>query len=821
LPALPAGAYTILVRQIGYRPIEFRDVVVQLGRTTTLATVTLEESAIDLPEIVVLGDRPLIDPTTTTSGGNLSSDAFQTLPVDRNFRSLVSLFPSANASFLGDETNIGGATGQENAYYIDGINVTDPLKARTSTNLPYNFVREIQVKTGGYEAEFGRALSGIVNVVTETGGNEFRGNVFGFYTGSGLAGAARRGLLEADLAASSGYDVGISVSGPLRRDQLWFFASYDFDRLSQDVRLSGFNPQLDQRSAHLFAGKLSWRPNTTTDVDLTVLGDPTTHEAVGPAEFALVLGTPASLANVDPFLGKVVEGGVTEALQVRHLLGRRGLLVASVSHLARNDRRLGAEGRARTEPTTIDVSTGRWSGGFGSVNDDRSERTAGRIAVSLDLGRHALKTGTEVEDNRLDLVFGATNPGIIFHLPSDSFSVLYLSQVGTVRNRVVSAFLQDSWALSNSLRLNAGLRWDGQYIIGANGRQAQNVTNQLAPRVGATWVLPTKTPQTVSASFARFYEQIPTWFATTWMPLRNGFLSYAQDPLANPVPYDSLDLSSGIPPSVPRLRGQYLDEWALGYERLIGSQLRLGIRGVHRALGEAIDNGSPDPLINTLVGNPGRGNLAFLPRLKRQYNALEVSVERRGARRLNFLASYVLSGSRGNYTGLFASDVGLDFPNSNNNPDFPQQVPNSSGFLPNDHRHVLKFSGSYLISTRLAVGTLVTWVSGSPLSELGALLNAAAQHVFLRPRGTVGRTPTLFDLNLRLKYEPADFWDKRPNIVLDLFHILSPRRPVSFDQIHFLEADIAGNQFTPNPNYLKPTRYQPPMSARLGLELRF
>jgi hypothetical protein len=702
------------------------------------------------------------------------------------------------------------------------VNVTDPLKARTSTDLPYNFVREIQVKTGGYEAEFGRALSGIVNVVTETGGNEFRGNVFGFYTGSGLAGEARHGLLETDIQASSGYDVGVSVSGPLRRDRLWFFASYDLDRLTQNVPVAGFGIQTDLRTAHLFAGKLTWRPDTRTDLSFTVLGDPATRDAVGPNEFAAVFGTPAALGNVDPFLGRIEEGGVTLAAQARRLVGQRALLEGSVSRLTRNDRRLGAEGRAHNDPTTIDFTTGQWSGGYGAVNHDRSVRTAAKIAASLDLGRHTLKAGAEAEDNRLDLVVRATDPGIIFHLPNDSFSVLYLSQVGTVRNRVVSAFLQDSWSPTNSLRLNVGLRWDGQYITGADGRRAQNVTNQLAPRIGGVWRLPTGSVQTISASFARFYEQLPTLFAFTWIPVHNGFYFYAQDPLVNPVPYDSLDVSTGIPPGVPGLHGQYLDEWAVGHERLIGSRLRLGIRGVHRALGEVIDDASPDPAVGiTYVGNPGRGNLAFLPRLSREYNALEITLERRGGRRVNFLASYVLSASRGNYTGVFASDVGLDFPNSNRNPDFPQQIPNSHGFLPNDRRHVFKLSGSWLVGRGLTAGSVVTWASGTPLSELGALQNWPAQHVFLRPRGTVGRTPALFDLNLRLAYEPAAIQGTRPTVMLDLFHVLSARRAVTFDQIHYLDADAAGNQVSPNPNYLKPTRYQPPMSARLGLEVSF
>ena len=141
----------------------------------------------------------MIDPSSTTVGLNLASETYEDLPLDRNFRSIVSLALQANTSYLGDEVNISGSTGMENAYFIDGINVTDPFKGATSTNLPYNFVREIEIKTGGYEAEYGRALGGIVNVITPSGGNDFHGQVFGFFTSHRFAGSYRPGVVGSDI----------------------------------------------------------------------------------------------------------------------------------------------------------------------------------------------------------------------------------------------------------------------------------------------------------------------------------------------------------------------------------------------------------------------------------------------------------------------------------------------------------------------------------------------------------------------------------------------------------------------------------------------
>ena len=169
IPALPVGSYWVRFRLIGYRPATYENVRIRLATTTSLGRVHLEAQTVELPELIVSGVATPIDPTTAANRATLTSEQLAELPVDRNFRSSLALLPQANTSYYGDEVNIAGSTGLENIYYVDGINVTDPSNAATSTNLPYNFVQEIELSTGGYEAEYGRALGGIVNVVTPSG----------------------------------------------------------------------------------------------------------------------------------------------------------------------------------------------------------------------------------------------------------------------------------------------------------------------------------------------------------------------------------------------------------------------------------------------------------------------------------------------------------------------------------------------------------------------------------------------------------------------------------------------------------------------------
>ena len=219
LLSLPAGSYTVEIRRIGYSPVRIQSVPLHLGNTTSLGEVRLETRPVDLTQVDVSGAKPVIDPVSASTGTTIDSSRFLSLPAQRDFRALIPFVPQANASvYPGDGVNISGATGLENAFYVDGMNVT--VAGGASMSLPFNFVRDIQVATGGYEAEYGRALSGVINVVTPSGGNEFHGQAFGYFTGDALRTKPRLGVEETTPASSTQYDMGLSLSGPLQRDRL-------------------------------------------------------------------------------------------------------------------------------------------------------------------------------------------------------------------------------------------------------------------------------------------------------------------------------------------------------------------------------------------------------------------------------------------------------------------------------------------------------------------------------------------------------------------------------------------------------------------------
>jgi hypothetical protein len=250
----------------------------------------------------------------------------------------------------------------------------------------------------------------------------------------------------------------------------------------------------------------------------------------------------------------------------------------------------------------------------------------------------------------------------------------------------------------------------------------------------------------------------------------------------------------------------------------------VGARGIYRRLRWAIEDGYDAADDRFAIGNPGLGSLAGFPRARRTYTGLELTVERLGHADFTFLASYVLSRSHGNYTGLFASDVPDGGANITAQFDFPEQLVNGRGLLPNDHPHVLKFHGAYRLRFGLTMGTSFVWQSGAPLNEYGATSVGAPYWSFVRRRGTAGRAPSVWDLNLRFSYAlPLPAGSRaRPQLVLDVFHVGNPRRAVLIDQTRFTAVDEEGNQTAPSPTYGAVARYQEPMSARLGvvIELR-
>jgi hypothetical protein len=816
--SLPPGRYEVRLEQVGFAPEMLSRAVVLLGRTTSLGDIRLTPLAVR-EEIEVVAERPLIDPSSTSVGGTLTEKFFVNLPLERDYQSIVTLVPNVNSSYLGDPVNFAGSTGLENRYYFDGAEVSDPFRAVGGMKLPYNFVDELEVKSGGYEAEWRSSLGGIVNAITSSGGNRFAGSVFGFYASDRFAGGLQQGPVELKRQDYSQYDAGFSLGGPIIRDKLWFFGAYDpwFEQFEAQIPGLGFYPDKTRRQS--FAAKLTWQAAPSTNVVLTGVGDPTKRDAVGDTYFSF--GTPVSFANPDPYLREVTSGGYALSLRGTSLVGQKGLLEVGASYLSGTLKNLPST-PAGAGMLVVDAATGQWSGGLGLSAENDTSQWTGTAKLTWPLGSHELKAGVEYRDSRLDARL--YSEGLEVH--PDYWLLSPWRIAGTVHTRVPSVFIQDSWQATERLTVNVGLRWEQEAIVGSDGKVAQYLTGEWQPRLGFVFQPGDPGSQRISGSAGRFYQSVPLYPLTLYFVdgAVFAFGYFDHDPRLDPTGGDWVTSTGKIQEEIAGLSGQYYDEFTLGYERRLGQSHLAGIRGIYRTLGRSLEDGYTTAGDIFVWGNPGYGPLAAdYPKAKREYTALELTLQGRAGPRLSYLASYVWSKTTGNYPGLFNSDFGYLGPNANGSFDVPEALENGDGRLPNDRPNVFKLSGSYAFSFGLTAGTAFFWGSGTPLSEFGGTTWGSPFYGFITQRGTAGRTPSIFDWSVRLSYDlPLQLGKSgRIKLIVDGFHLFSQKTPVQYEQVHYYSLDANGNQTDPNPLYGQPLKFLPPTSFRFGLQFDF
>jgi hypothetical protein len=820
IPNLPVGQYTINITHVSFQEITFEDISIRLGVLTTMPEVKLATKLHEAPEIIVMDERPMIDISTTTVGNNLNPKDFEVLPLERDYRKLPALLPQANVSFYGDDMNYGGSTGLENKHFIDGMNVTDPYYGSTGMRLPYNFIREVEVKVGSYEAEYSSSLGGILNVITNSGSNDMYGSVFGFFSNNRFAAEPLTGTYEISTGDYSQYDIGFGIGGPIVKDKLWYYAAYNPTIEREDVLIPGLDYYEDQNMTHIFAGKLNWNATDKVNVGFTILGDPSSRDAVG-AIFGTA-GFPPGFVNSDPWLAEVKTGGVAGSIYADYFHSDRLFFESMVSYGVRQEYYQPRPESTESSDLLIDLTQGGlWSGGYFTPTDDMSYRGNAYFKATTILGSHTLKAGLEYEQIRTDIdeIYSE-----IYKYAEDDYEWLYWEARGTVKNRTPAAFIQDSWRVMDRLRLNLGIRWDAQYMIDSNGNTAQRITDQYQPRAGFIFQPAADGRQKVFGSFARFYQNLSTALSVMKHMEGNlfGIVGYSSDPRVDRTIREDI-VPGGIYSEVDGLEGQYYDEFTLGYEIQFRQTYKAGITGSYRILQQGIEDSYIESEDDFLYGNPGSGALAEFPKMNREYQSIAITFERNGGRHFNFISSYVLSQNEGNYPGLFNSDYGIPFPNVTAGYDLLENLVDSDGLLPNDRTHVFKFAGSYRWDFGLMLGSTFTWASGTPKSVFTASSWGPWYYNFLEPRGTDGRTPSIWDLNFRLAYDIPFHGNsgKRTRLLLDLFHIGNPRKATAYDQLAFYGMDGEGNPTDPNLYYGTPVSYQPPMSVRLGIEYVF
>jgi outer membrane receptor protein involved in Fe transport len=223
----------------------------------------------------------MIDTESTAAGSNVNADQFLNFPTTRSVQGLYNIAPAVTRSGLRDasgrdrDPSVAGSSGPENNYILDGVSTADPAFGGGGANLPFEFVQEVEIKTGAYSAEYGKSTGGIFNVITKSGSNNFHGDVFGYFTGQGMV----RGVKNFPFtgSASNGFseqDIGGDIGGPIVKDKLWFFGAFNPQRRSNYYLTQTFHQQVKNKvTTPFYAGKVTWALSNKHTLNVSTFGD--------------------------------------------------------------------------------------------------------------------------------------------------------------------------------------------------------------------------------------------------------------------------------------------------------------------------------------------------------------------------------------------------------------------------------------------------------------------------------------------------------------------------------------------------------------------
>jgi outer membrane receptor protein involved in Fe transport len=312
ISALPPGKYKVAVDASGFGKYEKDDVSVNLGRTSTVdPTLNLATAT---ATVTVTGGAQ-VDVSANTTGSNVSTEQFSNFPTQRTVQGLYTIAPTVTRSGLRDATgrdrdpSVAGSSGPENNYILDGVNTTDPAFGGSGANLPFEFVQEVEIKTGAYGAEYGKSTGGIFNVITKSGGNEFHGDLFGYGTTKGLVRSVKNFSFTGSSANGfSETDIGGDIGGPIVKDKLWFFGAFNPQRRKNFyLTQTFFNPVENKVSIPFYAGKITWALNSKNTLTGSTFGDFTKVE--GFLATAALNNVNGFGNDINAFVGRQETGG--------------------------------------------------------------------------------------------------------------------------------------------------------------------------------------------------------------------------------------------------------------------------------------------------------------------------------------------------------------------------------------------------------------------------------------------------------------------------------------------------------------------------------
>lgn len=721
--ALPVGSYEITTVRDGFAR-RLVSLTLGLGQRVELG-LTLEVAATEA--VTVAAEAPVVETARTALAESVTPREIQDLPLNgRNYLDLTLLTPGASRTNTGAaqrfaETSAVPGTGisfgsqrnLSNTFVVDGLSANDDAAGLAGTFFSQDVIREFQVITSGGIAEFGRASSGVVNVVTQSGANDLSGRVYGFFRSDRFD--ARNPLSQREDPLSQ-QQYGLTLGGPIASDRTFYFGNFEQTRNERTgiitiaaANVSAVNTVLQATG---YPGPLVGTGEFATGYDTTNLfgrvdhrlsdahrltGRYSLYDVASPnARTVGALNTESRGTSLDARdqTGAINLHSVVGAAGVNELRAQvtRSRLAAPPNDLvgpAVNISGVASFGTATFSPTARDIN-------LYEVAD----------SLSMQRGNHLLKAGGDVLFNDVTIQFPGALQGVY------TFSTLANFQVGRYvqfqqaigvptqeqSNPNAGVFVQDEWRAAPGLTLNLGLRYDLQFIEDPIRTDRDNVS----PRVGVAWA-PGGGRTVVRASAGIYYDRIPLRAVSNALQRDGSKYKVAIVPGGGPAGPVFPDVLSAFPTnilsSITTMRPGIEDSetrqvffqverllWgratmATGYQYLDGRGLIMS-RNVNvptltaaqaAALGVA-NLGRPDP---------SWANIGQFDSLGRsRYDGLTLSFRSNAGRLLNTRVSYTLSSGKDDSGNFFFSQ-----------PQDANDIHADWGPSDNDQRHRLTMSG--------------------------------------------------------------------------------------------------------------------------------
>lgn len=686
---LPVGPYEFTVTLSGFSTQVRSGINLLVGQEASL-NFTLKLSPV-AETITVVEEVPVIEPTKTAIGATITNQQIDDLPLrDRNFVNLTKLSPGITTSST-EATDISGAgsSGSSNTLLIDGVSNDQDALGDLRGDFSPDAVSQFQVQSSSYQAEYGQASGAVVNVITRSGANDFHGRFGLFYRADSLSASNPFASEEAPFDQTI---VSTFLSGPLVKDRLFFFGSFEYT-MRDDTAVISLDPAilagLGLSTSRTFE-KPTRQPRVLMKLDYRPADD---HTITGRYR----LDRPKienNLVGEDAGGGVVItdEAGVTSSETNQDFAVSHNWIVSQDKlnefrfQFARQDNDF-TDVNCPECPMIIRPSlvSGKIANFPQTLVEDRWQFVNAFSFETLDWGGdHFFKTGIDYSHINLEAFVPQTFDGLFLFTTDAPFNANdpatypFLYQQGSgnpninLSNNILGFYFQDQWRVFPYFTLNLGVRWDYE-----DHPMVANDKNNFAPRLHFSWDAMKDGTTVIRGGYGLYYDQIflnAPLLSSIFEPGRfeNQFILFPGFP-------DPFEGGQQLPPSPPNL--SQLDEnsntpskdvLSFGLQRELNKDTGLSIDGVFawgdnllllRDANAPINGVRPDPTVLLIFSVEAQGHS--------EYKALQIGLQRRFSDRYAINVAYTLSDTEDNTAGhrSFVSDsydLDADFGRSDN-----------------------------------------------------------------------------------------------------------------------------------------------------------